>query len=106
MTKTELTNLKELVIHILETNPVTRDDDSILYLEVCKSKKADVGKLSFEDVTLHRKDYGLPVPASVHRARRKAQEERSDLVGTIRSLRKSQEAEYIDFALDNKKKKR
>ena len=100
MTKKDLTTLKELVIDILETCPPTRDSDDKLYVEVCKAKKKDISKCSFEDFMLHRRDYGIPSYASVGRARRKAQEERKDLVGTIKELRKSQEPEYIDFALN------
>ena len=100
MTKKDLTTLKELVIDILETCPPTRDSDDKLYVEVCKTKKKDISNCSFEDFMLHRRDYGIPSYASVGRARRKAQEERKDLVGTIKELRKSQEPEYIDFALN------
>lgn len=100
MTKRELTTLKELVVNILETNPITRDSDDKLYVEVCKAKNKNISHCSFESFMLHRKEYGVPSYASVGRARRKAQEERPDLIGKVKELRKSQEPEYIGFALD------
>ena len=99
MTKKDLTTLKELVISILETCPPSRDSDDRLYVEVCKAKNKEISNCSFENFMLHRKDYGVPSYGSVGRARRKAQAEREDLVGTVKELRKSQEPEYIDFAL-------
>lgn len=99
MTKKDLITLKELVIQILETCPPTRDSDDRLYVEVCKTKNKDISSCSFENFMLHRKDYGIPSYASVGRARRKAQSEREDLIGTVRDFRKSQEPEYVDFAL-------
>ena len=99
MTKKELTTIKELVINILEKCPPSRDSDDRLYVEVCKAKNKDLLNCSFEDFMLHRKQYDVPSYDSVGRARRKAQEEREDLVGTVKNLRKSQEQEYVNFAL-------
>ena len=99
MTKRELTTLKELVVNILETCPPARDSDDRLYVEVCKAKNKEISNYSFEKFMLHRRDYGIPSYASVGRVRRKAQEERPDLIGTVKELRKNQEPEYIGFAL-------
>ena len=99
MTKKDLTNLKELVIGILESDPASRDSDDRLYVKVCKVKNSSITNLSFEEIMLHRNDYHLPAYSSVERARRKAQSERPDLVGTIKDLRHSLEPEYVDFAL-------
>jgi hypothetical protein len=100
MTKRDLTTLKNIVINILESCPQARDSDDKLYVEVCKTKNSNVSNCSFENFMLHRKEYGIPSYASVGRARRKAQEERPDLVGTVKELRKSQEPAYVDFALN------
>ena len=100
MTKKELNNLKELVIDILETDAPSRDSDDRLYVKVCKAKNPSAVNLSFEDIMLHRNDYNLPAYSSVGRARRKAQDEREDLVGTVKQQRRNLESEYIDFALN------
>lgn len=96
----KLNTLKEQVVHILETNPITRDSDDKLYVEICKINDPNILDCSFEEFMLHRKQYNVPSYASVERARRKAQSERPDLVGTVRELRKSLEPEYVDFALN------
>ena len=99
MTKKDLTNLKNVVIKILEEQPVTRDSDDKLYLEVCKVKNKDAANLTFSEIMLHRNEYRLPAYSSVERARRKAQAERKDLVGNVKELRHNLEPEYVDFAL-------
>lgn len=88
MTKNSLNSLKDLVVDILEKYPEARDSDDKLYVEVCKAKNSNILNHSFEDIMLHRKEYSVPSYASVERARRKAQSEREDLVGTVRELRK------------------
>ena len=100
MTKTELTNLKNFVITVLERDPLSRDSDDRLYVEVCKAKNQNISSKSFEEIMLHRNDFNLPAYSSVGRARRKAQAERTDLVGTVRDKRRNLESEYIDFALN------
>ena len=99
MTKNDLNNLKELVIGILETDPLSRDSDDRLYVKVCKAKNQDVINLPFEDIMLHRNEYSFPAYTSVERVRRKAQAERKDLVGTVKKQRHDLETEYVDFAL-------
>lgn len=99
MTKKDLNNLKELVIDILESDAASRDSDDRLYVKVCQKKNKDITHLSFEDIMLHRNEYNLPAYSSVERARRKAQAERQDLVGTVKKQRHDLELEYIDFAL-------
>ena len=99
MTKNDLNNLKELVINILETDPASRDSDDRLYVKVCKVKNPDITKLSFEEIMLHRREYNLPAYTSIERARRKAQAERKDLVGTVKKQRHDLESKYVEFAL-------
>ena len=99
MTKKDLSNLKDLVITILENDPLARDSDDRLYVEVCKTKNQNIVDNSFEEIMLHRNEFHLPAYSSVERARRKAQAERKDLVGTVKEKRRNLESEYIDFAL-------
>ena len=99
MTKKELSNLKNLVITILENDPLSRDSDDRLYVEVCKIKNPNIINSSFEEIMLNRNNLHLPAYSSVERARRKAQSEREDLVGTVKEKRQNLELEYIDFAL-------
>ena len=98
MKKNDLTNLKNVVIKILEEQPAARDSDDKLYFEVCKLKNENAVNLTFSEIMLHRNEYNLPAYSSVERARRKAQAERKDLIGTVKELRQNLEPEYVSFA--------
>ena len=100
MAKSKLNTLKEQVIHILEICPEARDSDDKLYVEICKANDQKINNCSFEDFMLHRNLYNVPSYSSVERVRRKAQEEREDLAGSVREMRKNLEQEYVDFALN------
>ncbi|OME54091.1 hypothetical protein BSK59_16045 [Paenibacillus odorifer] len=63
-TTKELNTIKELVLHILKTNPETRSNDTLLYLECCKY----LGATSLEDLS----DLNLSI-ISVHKMRQSIQ---------------------------------
>lgn len=72
-----LLKMQERVKILLETHPATRDDDKLLYYEICKQiaaeKGIDIDRLSFKEVMLNP-NLMLPGSKSVERARRKLQE--------------------------------
>lgn len=57
-TKRELKTVKELVEHVLETKPKTRNSDTLLYIEVCKHLGAesleDLEKIKLNIISVHK----------------------------------------------------
>lgn len=57
-TKRELRTVKELVEHVLETKPKTRNSDTLLYIEVCKYLGAksleDLEKIKLNIISVHK----------------------------------------------------
>ena len=57
-TKRELRTVKELVEHILETKPKTRNSDTLLYIESCKYLGAktleDLEKIKLNIISVHK----------------------------------------------------
>ena len=76
---TELKNTTELVKELLRTQPATRNSDDILYISVCRCINPIAINLSFADVLLKRKEWGIPPFESVRRARQKVQAENPEL---------------------------
>lgn len=64
MVKQEFDNVKNLVTYVLENYPITRSNDTLLYLECCKVK----GCRTIDDI----KDINLSI-ISVHKIRQKIQ---------------------------------
>lgn len=88
----------EKVKRVLEAREDSRDDDFLLYLDVCRAyTDAPVWALSFEDALEHHIKYGLPSYESVTRARRKVQEDYPYLRGTKYKRRKAEQEEYREF---------
>lgn len=57
-TKRELRTVKELVEHILEVKPKTRNSDTLLYIEACKYLGAktleDLEKIKLNIISVHK----------------------------------------------------
>ena len=95
------------VIKVLESNPMTREDDMLLYYYVCdKMMKARYGdfhtqNLTFFEMATGHKIYGMPSYESVSRARRKiVYEKRPDLQSKrVTQARKEQEPAYKEYAI-------
>lgn len=91
-----LKNVEREVRLVLESKPETRDDDDLLYLEVCKSKvKADL--ISVEYFFLHRKNSCIPPFESVRRTRAKLQRENEALRGKKYKPRIEAQQDYLDY---------
>jgi hypothetical protein len=105
--KQQLITTANLVKTILETEPQTRNSDSLLYLKVlehCATQK---------DVNLHLipvtaflshyiHEYDFPCFETVRRSRQKIQSEHPELKAneTVQAHRKAYEPIYKDFAKD------
>ena len=93
--------LEPLVYAALEEKPATRSDDFLLILEVLKHFVETDERL--EIVLQHHKELCLPSFASIIRIRRILQLKHPHLVDKeMQEIRKSEEAEFKDYARDNK----
>lgn len=91
---------QELVQHILEKVPQTRNSDMLLYYHVCLELNRAATKLPFWMVLLDLKSYGLPPIASVGRSRRKLQRAFPELRADpkVKEKRTENEAIIKDYA--------
>ncbi len=88
------------VKRILENNPETRSDDWLLILEVWKESVST--DISVETLLKHHIELGVPNFESIRRCRQKIQADNPHLVNEVaRLIRKEEEAEYRQYALDN-----
>lgn len=87
------------VLRILETNPETRSDDWLLILEVWKEYIST--EMSIESIFIHHVELGIPNFETIRRCRQKIQSKFPHLVNEeARALRKKEEAEFREYALD------
>lgn len=81
----QLISITNLVKTILETNPQTRNSDSLLYLKVLEhvaiQKDLDLSAFSVSYFLKHMKNYNFPCPETVRRARQKIQNQYPELKG-------------------------
>ena len=93
--------LKEKIENILENNYEARDNDKILYYEVCKDfcllQGIDVDSLTLRQAMFDKKLI-LPNMESVRRCRQKIQEENPKLWGDRREERMQAMAIYEEFS--------
>lgn len=77
----------DVVERVLERNPQSRDDDFILYSEVCKEYGLDTEHTSIKEWSeIHRQDK-WPAFTSINRARLIVEERRPDLIGPKKQAR-------------------
>ncbi len=85
----------EKVKAVLERDQRARDDDFILYLDICKTyTNVPVWAMSFEDALVNHVFHGLPSYESITRARRKMQEQHPELRGEKYQMRMERQEEY------------
>ena len=77
----ELKTTTELVKHILETVPETRNSDTLLYYRVCDAIDSKSLGLSFGYVLLSMNELKLPGFETVRRSRQKIQQTHPELAG-------------------------
>jgi len=98
--------LSATVESILRKKKSTRDNDDLLYVEVCKKLNPNITEANFIDVMGHRVKYGIPVYESVRRARAKIQASNEELRGKTYSkpMRSKMVNEYLKYSTVTTKK--
>ncbi len=95
------TYLKNRVEKILKNNFESRDNDKVLYYEVCKEicqeNGYNIDEIGFKAV-MFDKVVEFPVSESVTRCRRKLQENNPKLWGNRREERMRAQEAFLDFA--------
>lgn len=101
MTVQKLKDLEKVIKPILENQPITRDDDFILYAEVIQQYNPALLELPAKALLLSHNTYNVPNIKSVERARRKIQE-KHPILASERAKRKraKEEQAYIQYGLD------
>lgn len=94
-----LYQLKDIVIDILNAEPETRESDMYLYLKVVEQLAPECIDMSFKQALLSGK---LPSTESVRRARQKAMEQFPGLKASdqVQGYRKVEEHKFFSFAID------
>ena len=93
--------VEPIVKKVLEEKPYTREDDFALVYEVFKEFLPNIDELSFQDIMLNHKEYGLPYFESVRRTRPKLQNKYPELLPSkeVQEARKLEESDYRSYAL-------
>lgn len=96
----EIIKLDKLVKATLKECPETRNSDLTLYLRLCTMTNPKAMEQPFGYVMAHSEELGLPKYESVSRARRKAQEECTELqaVEKVHRQRQLNVEIYADYA--------
>lgn len=99
----ELKTTTKLVKEALTNFPATRNSDDILYVKVCETINPISVNLTFKDMLLKRKEWGLPAFESVRRTRQKVQAENPELGAnsTVEGYRVLNEEAYREYARSN-----
>lgn len=98
----QLKYISEIVKHLLETEPQTRNNDGLLYVRVCEYFNPSIACFPFGVVMANQKQYDLPPAESVRRARAKLQAKNEHLRAceTVQKYRTENETKYKAYALD------
>jgi hypothetical protein len=88
--------VQDIVQHILQTEPDTRNSDDLLVTKVCGKINEDCLTLPFCVVMTNRKALGLPSLKSIDRSRRKLQRAYPELRAneTVEAFRELEEEKY------------
>ncbi|HPZ24177.1 MAG TPA: hypothetical protein PLC25_05000 [Bacilli bacterium] len=99
----KIEKIEELVKETMIDDPVSRDDDYILILEVLKKVNFDVNFQMFSTIMKTHKELGLPSLESITRARRKLQNKYPELRSSkqVEKARKMKEEEIKNYVLQN-----
>lgn len=95
----KLQNMELIVELVLEEWPVTRNDDCLLMVGVCKKLGVDIYNISYRDAMVKRKKLNIPNWETVTRCRRKIQERRPDLISPkAEQRRRKAESEFKSYS--------
>ncbi len=102
--KNELESIAHIVQNILSEDTYARNNDTYLYLQVCKRINPIIINLPFVQVLQNVHEYGLPPFESVRRSRQKEQEKHPELRACkkVEEMREDLEEEYREFARSGK----
>lgn len=95
-----INNVYEKVLQVLEKEPDTRNDDTLLYSRICKIYYGkDIMYYKFLKVLVLQKTGEIPNMNTVQRARRKAQQKFEKLRATklTKEKRNELEKEFVEF---------
>lgn len=97
--KKEFKKINNIVTHILETNPKTRNSDNELYIAVIEAIGRGNSDKPISEILLNLKGLGLPCYESVGRARRRIQAQREDLRADdkVQDFRTEREIQFREF---------
>lgn len=93
--------VEPIVKKVLTEKPYTREDDFMLVYEVYKEFLPSIDTMSFQEIMINHKEYGLPYFESVRRTRPKLQNKFPELLPSEETQkgRKLEEADYRSYAL-------
>lgn len=98
----KLKTIESIVEKILDTDMDSRENDDILYLNVCEFIHRGASSMMLKDFLRVRNEISCPSFASVTRTRRKICEKRPELKPQqITKLREQAMNEYTNYALNN-----
>lgn len=92
---------KNIVSIVLLENESARNDDNLLYKEVCKKIQPNIGRLCFDTVLNNMDRLKIPHFETVRRTRQKLQEENPEIYGCnifVKKQREKKEKEFREFA--------
>ena len=100
---TELKTTTTLVKTVLTHFPETRNSDDLLYIKVCECVNPIAVNMTFKDMFLKRKEWGVPPFESVRRSRQKVQSQNPELSGitSVEGHRKLNEEIFREYARSN-----
>lgn len=99
----ELKQTTELVKHLLQTKPETRNSDMLLFVEVCRAINPEIVRYPMQHVLLHLTEFRLPTTETVRRTRQKIQAEFPELASDkrIQKMKAEREKEFRQYAKEN-----
>ena len=90
---------EQMVLELLESKPITREDDFVLYGFVLKRNGIDLKETSLHEFLSTAKKSKYPSFSAVARARRKIQEQRPELKDKATAeARRDEQYEYIKYS--------
>lgn len=96
----QIKKVSDVVKQVLEDVPAARNNNDILYINVCNRYNPSVCAVPFHLVMFHRKKFNIPPFEGVARARRKVVAQYPELSGSddVEAYREMNEEIMIDYA--------
>ena len=95
----DLKTMEAIVMNVLESSILAREDDYVLMWLVCDRLKPELCNKTFADVLYNHYALGLPNWETVTRCRRRIQEKHPELkVTAVAMKRQKKKPEYIAYS--------